>query len=428
MQKIVIEEPYRFIPPYRGKFWGELFRPILPFYLRSSHNIVDVECRGLERLRSSIQEGKGVLLAPNHCRLSDPMTMGWIVREAGIHLYTMASWHLFKQESHFDRLSAWMMRRLGAFSILREGTDRAALTAAIDILATGERPLVVFPEGVVSRTNDRLGPLMDGISFMARMAAKKAEKLNRPGVVIHPTTLRYVLLDPVEPAVTPYVETLEQRFTWRANARRSLFERVTHLNEALLALREQEYLGESRGGGLAERKRHLIEHLLEPLEREWLTGPAADKHPIARVKEIRTAILPRLLDPAMSEGDKTAFRRQLEDAYVAQQLHLQAVDYLRPDSPPEHLLETVERIEEDLTDRTTNYGRLRVLLDIGEPIPVSTERDKRAAGKDAGDPLLEALSARLAEMLEQSAEEVARSRNGGGHATIEREVAHMAGA
>ena len=428
MQKIVIEVPYRFIPPYRGKLWGELFRPVLPYYLHASHKIVDVQCRGLDRLRGSIQEGKGILLAPNHCRLSDPMTMGWIVREAGIHLYTMASWHLFNQESHLDRLSAWMMRRLGAFSILREGTDRAALTAAIDILATAERPLVVFPEGVVSRTNDRLGPLMEGISFMARMAAKKAAKLNRPGVVIHPTTLRYVLLDPVEPAVTPFVEKLERRLTWRSEQSRPLLERVTRLNSALLVLKEQEYLGEARTGSLEERKSHLIEHLLEPLEREWLTGPAADKHPISRVKEIRTAILPRLLDQTVSEEMKTELRRKLQVAYVAQQLHLQALDYLRPDSPPEHLLETVERIEEDLTDVTSNYGRLRVILDIGEPIPVTTDRDKRAEAKGAGDPLLDTLSARLATMLEHSAEEVSQSRNGGDHAVIEREVAHVAGA
>ena len=190
MQKLVIEEPYRFIPPYRGRFWSSSFRPFLPTYLRLSHGIVEVECRGLERLKASVAAGNGVLIAPNHCRLSDPMTMGWIVRETGIHLYTMASWHLFKQDRVFDRLSAWMMRRLGAFSILREGADRAALTTAVDILATAERPLVIFPEGVVSRSNDRLGPLMDGVAFIARMAAKKAAKEGKPGVVVHPVALR----------------------------------------------------------------------------------------------------------------------------------------------------------------------------------------------------------------------------------------------
>ncbi|HEX6986513.1 MAG TPA: hypothetical protein VF170_14115, partial [Planctomycetaceae bacterium] len=81
MHKLVIEEPYRFIPPSRGRIWSEVFRPLLPTYLRLSHGIVDVRCRGLDRLRESVRQGRGVLLAPNHCRLSDPMTIGWLVRE-----------------------------------------------------------------------------------------------------------------------------------------------------------------------------------------------------------------------------------------------------------------------------------------------------------------------------------------------------------
>ena len=56
----------------------------------------------------------------------------------------MASWHVFLQ----SRLQSFIARRAGAFSVYREGLDRQALQAGVDILATTNRPLVVFPEGV----------------------------------------------------------------------------------------------------------------------------------------------------------------------------------------------------------------------------------------------------------------------------------------
>lgn len=408
MQKLVIEEPYRFIPPYRGKLWGELFRPVLPLYLRASHGIVGVECRGLERLKGSVAEGKGVLLAPNHCRLSDPMTMGWIVRATGIHLYTMASWHLFKQERFFDRLSAWMMRRLGAFSILREGADRAALTTAVDILATAERPLVVFPEGVVSRSNDRLGPLMDGVPFIARMAAKKAAKEARPGVVVHPVALRYVFLDDVEAAVEPFLAELEQRLTWRRHRERPTIGRVMDLGLALLAVKEVEYTGRPGQGSLHERRRELIERILRPLEEEWL-GKSSSEPVVTRVKDIRSAVLPRLLEPSLPAEERERLRGQLDDAAFAQTLNFYPEDYLTPDAPPEHLLETVERIEEELRGAIRVYGRFKVIMDVGEAIPVSAEREKKTP-RGEPDPLLEQIGSRLRVMLAASAQEVAASR------------------
>ena len=65
---------------------------------------------------------------------------------------------------------------MGAFSVNREGVDRQAINMAIEILETAERPLIVFPEGAVSRTNDRLHALLDGVAFIARAAAKRRAK------------------------------------------------------------------------------------------------------------------------------------------------------------------------------------------------------------------------------------------------------------
>ena len=117
-------------------------------------------------------------------------------RRSARRFFIMASWHLFMQ----DRVQTFLLRRAGAFSIYREGIDRAALNTAIDILAEAQRPLVMFPEGFISRTNDRLNPLLDGVSLIARSAAKKRAKLEPPKkVVVHPVAIRYSFHGDIQP-------------------------------------------------------------------------------------------------------------------------------------------------------------------------------------------------------------------------------------
>ena len=97
--------------------------------------------------------------------------------------------HRFERGTNFK---AWLLRRIGAFSIFREGLDREALRVAIRILVEARRPLVIFPEGIITRTNDRLGTLQEGVAFIARTAAKQRAQATPPGqVVIHPVALKY---------------------------------------------------------------------------------------------------------------------------------------------------------------------------------------------------------------------------------------------
>src|SRR3990170_4310777 len=146
MQPIVLDKPYQFIPPHRGRFWPAAFQLSLPHYLRKSHGIERVKWRNVDRLNASLRAGHGVLLAPNHCRPCDPMVLGLLAREIGRPLFVMASRHLFEQ----GRFMAWLLPRVGAFSVYREGMDREALKCAIQILVEAKRPLILFPEGVIS--------------------------------------------------------------------------------------------------------------------------------------------------------------------------------------------------------------------------------------------------------------------------------------
>jgi 1-acyl-sn-glycerol-3-phosphate acyltransferase len=394
MQNVVIAKPYRFVAPHRGKLWWRLFRPLLPLYLRKSHGITTVKCRGVDRLRASLDAGHGIMLAPNHCRPPDPMVLGALSYQVGRPLYVIASWHLFMQNA----VQTFLLPRLGVFSIYREGADREALKTAMQLTTEAERPLVIFPEGVISRHNDKLNNLMEGTALMARGAAKQRAALNPPGkVVVHPVAIRYFFGGDVRTAIEPVLRDIERRLSWKAHEHLSLEQRIAKIGGALLALKEIEYFGAAQVGSLPERLGKLIDRLLVPLEAEWLKG-RREKEIVQRVKLLRIAIVPDMANGSLDESELERRWRQLADIYLAQQLALYPPDYLSADPTPERLLETVERFEEDLTDSVRVHAPIRAVVDIGEAIEVSPERARSADG----DPLMSAIRTQLETMLAAS--------------------------
>jgi 1-acyl-sn-glycerol-3-phosphate acyltransferase len=394
---VVVAEPYRFVPPRDSRLVPWLLARWLPRYLAGRHGVTAVRCRGTERLRASLAAGHGVMLAPNHCRPCDPMVVGVLAREAGCLLNIMASWHLFKE----GRLQGWLLPRAGVFSMYREGLDRDSIRCAVQVLAAGRRALVVFPEGVISRHNDRLNHLQEGTAFIARAAAKQRAAASPPGrVVVHPVALRYVLASDPAAAAVPVLETIEQRLGWRPRSGEPLAERVLRVGSAMLVLKEIEHLGAPQGGEIGERVGRLVDRLLVPLEEEW-TGGRREPDVVGRVKLLRAAILPELARGGLPPGEVARRWRQLDDLALAQQLSCYPAGYFTPAPTPERLLETVERFEEDTAGAARPHGSLRAVVDVGAAIEVESGRERGAAG----DPLMGAIRDRLQELLARSLEE-----------------------
>jgi 1-acyl-sn-glycerol-3-phosphate acyltransferase len=393
MQNIILDKPYHFIPPVYGKVWPQILKHAFRWHARRAFGIEAVEMHGMELLNKSIAAGHGIMLTPNHCRDADPPLMSEFVYGTGRGIYIMASWHLF----HQSRLQTFMLRRAGAFSIYREGMDRTALNTAIEMIEKAERPLVVFPEGVVSRTNDRLNTLLDGVALMARAAAKKRAKLTPPGqVVIHPVAIRYKFEGDLNKSLEPVLEDLEHRLSWQSQKQLTLASRIAKIGQGLLTLKEIEYMGHSQQGPIYDRMQRLINHLLAPLEDEWLDG-RHEGHIVARVKAIRTAILPDMVKGDISEEERTRRWKQLADVYLAQQLAFYPPDYIASNPTPERLLETVERFEEDLTDKSRVHRPIRAIIRVGQPIEVSPQRERESRGE--GDPLMQKIEDQLKCML-----------------------------
>jgi hypothetical protein len=366
----------------------------LPRYLKRTAGLERVAVRGLEGLRASLDAGHGIVLTPNHCRPVDAMVLGPLSYALNRPLYVVGSWHLFNQHP----LQTFLLPRLGVFSIYREGSDREALKTAMQVTAEAKRPLVIFPEGVISRHNDKLNHLMEGTALIARGAAKQRAAANPAAkVVVHPVAIRYFFDGDLDATLRPVLRDIEHRLTWRPHDHLPLRERIAKIGGALLALKEIEHLGTAQSGDVGPRLAALIDRLLTPLEAEWVKG-RREHEVVGRVKLLRVAIVPEMISGNLPEAELQRRWRQLADVYLAQQLALYPTGYIGDATPPERLLETVERFEEDLTDNARIHRPMRAVVDVGNAIEVTPDR---ARGTD-GDPLMNAIRTEMEALLARS--------------------------
>ncbi len=406
---VVFERPYRFVPPHRGDWWPSLIQllRINDWHLRTQESVVSHECRHGERFADSLRRGDAILLAPNHCRYADPIVLGWLAREVSVHVYAMASWHLFNKSA----FQSFALRRMGGFSIYREGTDRQSLDTAIRILETAERPLVLFPEGTTNRTNDVLKPLLDGVSFIARTAARRRAKRDGGRVVIQPIGLKYLCHTDFTDWADQQLAGLEERIGWRPPPDRAILPRTLRLAEAMLTLREIEAFGRSQSGDLRERRDRLMIRLLETAEEQLGIAPEPNDTVRDRVRKIRAEAASRHFAPtAAHETSEAADRKTplvtLKHAVAAAELAqflLSFPDrYLLPGQVTDtRIVETIQRMQEAMFGKASDTMPLHVVIEVDEAIPVPPEKPPR---KET-DPILSELESRLEAMIERLAKE-----------------------
>ena len=393
MHNIFIEKPYNFVPPYTWHWPQRFLTKIGKFKgLLRKDGVVDHECRNLDRLRDSINAGHGIVLAPNHPRTTDPISMYHLCRETPVSMYTMASWHLFNQSA----FETFMVRLMGAFSVNREGLDRKAVDYAIDVLVKAERPLLIFPAGSTSRTNDRLMAFMEGPAFIARTAAKRRAKKDDGKVVAHPICIKYFYQGDIEKVANDVLTRIEKQLSWAPDPSVPLIDRIVKVGDAMLTLKELEFdVRSAPGTSLRERQTNMVNLLLGPLEEEWLGAVAKDGGIQARVKNLRMKIFPELSRREVDRTERARRWKHLERTYLAQQIDCYPEQYLTEFKSVDRILETLEKYEEDLFEHCRIHGNLKVVIDVGEAIEVPTKRDRSAEF----DPLMAEIRDRIDEML-----------------------------
>ena len=395
---VVFSRPYQFVPPDSNRLWPALIQQfrLVDFYLKRKEGVVSYDCQNLELAQESLQRGDGIIWAPNHARYSDPLALGWAARQLKTAVFAMASWHLFND----GWFGSWAIRRMGGFSIFREGTDRKSIETTIKILAGAQRPLILFPEGTTSRTNDHMMPLLDGVTFMARSAARRRAKECGGKVVLHPVGIKYLCDADVRPWAREQLSNLEQHFGWYKGTGKSIRKRTVNVAEAMLTLKEIEYLGSSQSGDLPQRRDTLIEHILSITEKRLGLEADEQEGPRSRIRQIRGDTSTRFFDPKTSDEERERLRIDAARADLAQELMSYLECYLLPETATDtRIVETIHRMQENLFGKFDRSMPLKSVIRFDQAIEVPPAK----APRDKPDPILETVAERLQSIINELA-------------------------
>ena len=394
---IVLNRPYRFVPPHRGNWWPSFIQRfrIVDHYLRIKEGVHSFECRNLEAFQQALSNEKGILLTPNHCRYADPLAMGWPARLAKTHVYAMASWHLFNK----SWLDGFAIRKMGGFSIHREASDRQALETAIEILASGERPLILFPEGTTSRMNDSLKELLDGVAFIARAAARKSAKATGRCVVMLPIAIKYLCKVDYRPWGNTQAAQLEDHLGIRRGDSNCLIDRVQRLVEHWIAKQERNVFGDVRTGGTRERRVQLANELLIQIQDQLDLQNDAQQFS-DRIRSVRSQISTKRFSEKSADLETLASASKM--ALLSQELMTFNDDYLTSEAVTDtRVIETIQRLQESCYGQAKQNIPLHAVMQFGDEIQVPSKKAQR----DQPDPLLDQIRTQLKTMLSALSQE-----------------------
>jgi Acyltransferase len=371
------DTPQQHWPP-KLKLWWFHCAKIWRRRALAKQKITEIQLEGLEHLAESLGSGKGVLLTPNHSFHYDSYCLLEASDKLSKPFYFMTAWQVFFLSNWFDRMS---MQWCGCFSVDREGTDMQAIKTAVDVMQNRPHPLVIFPEGDVYHTNDRVTPFRDGAAAMALMAARKAE---RP-VVIIPVAIKRWYNESPEHSLKNSVQQLEQRLFWRPKSDADLVARVLSIAEGLLSLKELEHLGSAQSGSIAERIGRLAITVLEKAEDGNGITKRVGLIP-ERVKEVRRCIIQSRTaagDNATTEQRKT-WSSDMDDMFLVTQLYSYPGDYLTQEPSVERLAETIDKLEEDALGAVypSVHGSRRAVVRFDKPIELPVGKEKKMSASE----------------------------------------------
>lgn len=459
----------------RLKFIPQKFNPIilrfahwlLPFILRVRTRpwLIGGICRidavnvaTLLKLYQQFQAGKiRFLIAFRHGEVEDPLCLLYLfsrilpraVRQQNIPLKLPLHTHFI-----YDRgmtiwagdWLGWLFSRGGGIPIHRgKPLDRLALRAARHLLANGQFPLTIAPEGATNGHGEIVSPLEPGVAQLGFWCVEDLQKASRSEkVFIIPIGIRYYYLKPPWKALARLLAKLERdsglppgklQESDREDTEKQLYRRLLVLGEHLLARMEQFYrhfyhqvilpppdsLSPSINEVLAFRLQVLLDVALTVAEDYFglrKQGTAIDR--CRRLEEVGWNVIYRedvadlrqlsplefgLADWLAEEAELRLKHMRLAESFVAV-----TGSYVREKPTAERFAETLlilfdllARIKGKKIPRRPVLGKRRVEITIGEPISVTerwtTYQQSRQAAKQAVTHLTEDLQQALERLV-----------------------------
>lgn len=345
-----------------------LLRPFRDRQRKRAIQIADIEVEGASIVNERLNNGEGVMIMPNHSSHADPYVIYSAADQVGTALHVMATWHVFDDKSWLAR---WILTKHGCFSVDREANDIGAFRLATSILQEKQEPLVIFPEGEIYHCNGRVTPFREGAAAIAVAAARKSK---RPITCI-PCAIKYTYVDDPTPSLLATMSELESSIFWRPKLTEPLEKRIYEFAEALLIVKELEYLKNTQSGRLPERIAKLREHILSNVEMRNDIESSSKSIP-ERVKAARKTIMEKELAGDLDTEQASQLKHDMEDLFLVVQSFSYPGDYVDNHPSIDRMAETIDKFEEDVLQKTTAdiKAERRVKVSFGEPVEVSSDR------------------------------------------------------
>lgn len=201
-----------FKPPKPNTIVIKLVGAVMPLVnrLHLKGLTLDIDAESIARLKTT--DGYPTVLAPNHAASADSAVVFLLSKQHAQQYYFMAAREIF-DKGKLGGVRSFLMQRCGAFSIVRGTADRNAFRTAREILAKGDRPLVVFGEGEISRQNDTVMRFERGVTQLCFWALDDMQKtgISKPLYIV-PIGIKYRypqdMWNNIDAALTDLEETI----------------------------------------------------------------------------------------------------------------------------------------------------------------------------------------------------------------------------
>lgn len=370
--------PHSFYGPRPNRLVIALVQRRIARTLRRQLKVTKVEIADEHLARLKALANQRALLTPSHSGGYEPHVMMYLSRLVGDYFHFVAALEVFEQSP----LNRWIMPRLGCYSILRGTVDRQSFSTTRELLAKGERPLVIFPEGEAVGQNAMLMPFQQGVFQLAFKALEDARAEDPDArLLCVPIAIKYVYLEDMSADIKASLTQLEQHLALPADeCLESVHARLRRLSEAVLAANEEARgIKPAEGSTMDERIQSIKQEVIEKLESDLDVRPQDRQTQLDRIRALFNAVDRIVHDkPANSPYEQQLAEERVRIAKALYDelwrlLKFVAVydGYVSEAMTVERFMDILGLLEHEVLNRRRVWGPRKAVVEVGEAVDLA---------------------------------------------------------
>lgn len=380
--------PFTFYPPKNNRLVTWLVQLGIRSSIRRKLRVTEIQISDddLETLRQL--KGQRCLLTPSHSGGFEPHIIMYLSKLLGDSFNYVAAMELF-QRSWINR---WLMPRMGVYSIIRGAVDRQSFSMTRQLLASGKRWLVIFPEGEAIWQNSVVLPFQQGVFQLAFKGFQDAEKEFGPThLYCVPIAIKYTYLQDMHGEIDASLTRLESKLGVRNEPTTpTRYRRLRRIVESVVAANEKANdFKPAADSDLGDRAEQLKLHAVCQLEQELGLTPSNKQTLLDRIRALFNAV-DRIVH---EESNGSEYEQQLAaERQKAVKKHYDALwrvlqfsalhdGYVKTSMTFERFLDVLCLLEMEVCKERKIWGPRMARVQIGKPVDLKDHASAYAADK-----------------------------------------------